>query len=222
MTPPAPGPLVKICGLTQASDAQVAADGGADFLGFIHYPESPRHIGLDQARRLKQALPSGPARVGVVVDASLQTIQQLQDALGLSHIQLHGDETSDDIKAIKASTGLYVIKVIKVAQKEDLITAVDMAKWADILLFDTKPGPGDTLPGGNARSFPWHLLKGLTLPAPILLAGGLTPENAQKALAESGAQGLDVSSGVERHPGEKSQALITAFLNAAKSPNKGA
>ena len=210
-------PLAKICGLSQADDARVAAENGADFLGFIHFEKSPRHVSLGAASLLGKALPAGPSRVGVMVDADDDTIEAFADHLALTHIQLHGRETVDRAAAIKALTGLKLIKVIKVAEREDISQADAFADIADMLLFDTKPLPSDTLPGGNARSFPWHYLAERIFAVPALVAGGLTPENVGEALAQSKVSGVDVSSGVESAPGVKSHDKIKAFLKATKA-----
>lgn len=209
--------LVKICGLRLAKDAAAAALAGADFIGFIYYPASPRHVSLENAKILGPDLPAkGPKRVGVFVDADNDVLQRFCTLLDLDYIQLHGSETPERIKEIKSLLGLPVIKVIKVAEKEDILEADSYQGLVDMLLFDTKPESSDALPGGTGRRFPWHFLKDYKGDTPFLLAGGLNPRNAVTALMLSGASGLDVSSGVELEPGIKSHQLITDFIDIKK------
>ena len=217
--------LVKICGLKNAADAEVAASAGADLLGFIHFKKSPRHLSIEMARALAPNLPNNavkgsaaePKRVAVMVDPDDETLLAYTSALRATHVQLHGSESPERVAAVRAVTGLDVIKVIKVAQAEDVESAQRYEDIVDMLLFDTKPLAGDILPGGNARRFPWHLMQGLRVRVPTLVAGGLTPETVQEALISSGATGADVSSGTESAPGVKSHALIRGFLGNTKA-----
>ncbi len=210
-------PLVKICGLTRAEDARCAADNGADFLGFIHFGPSPRHIDLDQAKSLGPSLPSGPARVGVLVDADLEAVRRFAGDLQLDYLQLHGPHSAAELAAIKDAVGLNIIKACGVSTAADVEAATAFVGAADRILFDAKPPAGSTRPGGNAVSFPWGLMQGYTGPPTWLLAGGLTPDTVARAIAESGAPGVDVASGVETQPGIKSHARIKAFIRAAKA-----
>lgn len=208
---------VKICGIKDAEHARVAAAAGADYLGFIFFKKSPRNLTLMDAMRLAKELPPGPKRVGVFVNADLPFIEDRVKALNLDIIQLHGGEKPTDVALIKKITGLPVWKAIPVAEDADLESANAYKSIADKILFDAKPPAGADLPGGNAVSFPWHILKGKQADISWLMAGGLTPENALEAITESGAKALDVSSGVEIEPGKKSPELIKAFLQTVKS-----
>lgn len=207
---------VKICGLKKAQDAHVAADGGADFLGFVHFSPSPRHVDILAAVQLGQDLPVGPARVGVVVDASLEDVQRFAEALALDYLQLHGPHTPPELAAIRDITGLKIIKALGVSTLEDIALAASYGEVVDMLLFDAKPPAGSTRPGGNAVSFDATLTRHYKGSLPWLLAGGLTPDTVAAAIAQSGAPAVDVASGVEEAQGIKSHALIKAFLQAAK------
>ncbi|MFC3050378.1 phosphoribosylanthranilate isomerase [Kordiimonas pumila] len=207
---------IKICGIHEAEHAKAAAAHGAAYVGFIFFAKSPRNLTLMEAMRLAPNLPSGPKRVGVFVNADIPFIKARVEALTLDMIQLHGSEKPADVALIKAETGLPVIKALAVSEESDIQKADTYSGIADMILFDAKPPKGAVLPGGNAVSFPWGILKGKNLPYPWLMAGGLTPENAAAAIAASGATALDVSSGVETEPGKKSSELIKAFLTAVK------
>jgi len=207
---------VKICGVNSpmALDAAVAA--GADMLGFVFFPPSPRALSLPDAAALA-ALDTGEAeRVGLFVDPTDAEIEAVLAALPLDVIQLHGAETPERCAAVRARFGLPVMKALGVASPSDLDALTDYAPAVDRFLLDAKPPAGAELPGGNAAAFDWGLVAGRAVPRPWLLAGGLTPDNVARALAESGAPGVDVSSGVEKARGVKDPALVKAFVAAAK------
>ncbi len=209
---------VKICGLKTAWHAGLAARFGARWTGFIFFPKSPRNITLSEARALRKDLPMGPERVGVFVDADDDLIDAAIDALDLDIIQLHGKETPERVAELKSRLDIGLIKAIGVSDATDIEAASAYAPYTDAILFDAKPPKtADALPGGNAVSFPWHIMRENPPAYPWLLAGGLTPENLAAAAAASGATALDVSSGVEDAPGKKSAQKIEAFLKAAKA-----
>ena len=208
---------VKICGISEAAHAHAAAMHGAQWLGFVFFAASPRNLTVAAARTLARQLPSGPKRVGVFVGAPDALLKDAVEALSLDAVQLHGKETPEDTARIKEMLGLRIIKAITVSSEADIEKADAYLPFVDRILFDAKPPKDAPLPGGNAVSFPWHILSGKTLPYKWMLAGGLTPENAAQAIAESGATALDISSGVEVTPGKKSSALIQAFLSAVKA-----
>ena len=208
---------VKICGVTDAEHATTAARNGARWLGFVFFEKSPRHLSIDAATKLRPKLPRNIERVGVFVDAEMDYMEQAINALDLDWVQLHGDEYPTDAQMIKNRFGVSVIKAIGVRTKDDIERAQAFAPYVDAILFDAKPPIGADLPGGNALSFPWKLLQGMTLTVPWLLAGGLTANNLAEAIAASGATAADVSSGVEDAPGIKSSSKIEAFLRAAKA-----
>ncbi|WP_262692112.1 phosphoribosylanthranilate isomerase [Kordiimonas aestuarii] len=207
----------KICGLSTAEHANLAAFYGARWLGFIFYEPSPRNVTLQAAFTMRRHLPKRAERVGVFVNANHNFIEAAVDALDLDWVQLHGDEYPHEVSELKNRLGVSVIKAVGVSERADLAQADAFASHADAILFDAKPPKGATLPGGNAVSFPWHILADQKLSYPWLLAGGLTAENLPAAIAESGAHAVDVSSGVEDTPGQKSGEKIEAFLRAAKA-----
>lgn len=210
---------VKICGLSTRETLAAACAGGADLVGFAFYPRSPRAVTTEQAVDLAAQVPAGVTKVGLFVDADDETLGVTAAAVGLGMLQLHGEESPSRVAAIKAATGLPVMKAIRLRQPEDLDLATAYLEVADRLLFDAKPPPEatDALPGGNAMTFDWRILAGTQWPLPWMLAGGLTAANLGEAVAVTGARAVDVSSGVERAPGEKDPDLIREFLAAAKT-----
>lgn len=208
---------VKICGITKPEHANLAAFYGARWLGFVFFKKSPRNLSLRDATAMRRMLPSSTERVGLFVNADHDFIEDAVDALDLDWIQLHGDEYPHEAQLLKNRLGISIIKAIGVSEAADIDKADLFTPHADAILFDAKPPQGADRPGGNATSFPWNLLAGKKLPYPWMLAGGLTPENLQQAVQESGAHALDVSSGVEDAPGKKSGEKIEAFLRAAKA-----
>ncbi len=210
---------VKICGLSTRETLAAACAGGADLVGFAFYPRSPRAVTTEQAVDLAAQVPAGVTKVGLFVDADDETLGETAAAVGLGMLQLHGEESPSRVAAIKAATGLPVMKAIRLRQPEDLDLATAYLEVADRLLFDAKPPPEATeaLPGGNAMTFDWRILAGTQWPLPWMLAGGLTAANLGEAVAVTGARAVDVSSGVERAPGEKDPDLIREFLAAAKT-----
>lgn len=208
--------FVKVCGITTPEAAEAAASAGADALGFVHFPKSPRHLSIDRAADLEPTLPTGPLRVGVMVNPAITEVQAFAGALKLDVVQLHGHESPAFAARTRAETGLEIWKAIPVETVDDLKAAALYSPHIDRFLFDAKPGPDDSLPGGNAKSFPWGLMHRYDLGTPWLLAGGLTPETVARAVQVAAAPGVDVSSGVEDGPGKKSPPLIRAFLKAAK------
>ena len=212
---------VKICGLNAPAAVDAAIEGGARLAGFVFYPPSPRDLGAAEAAPLIARVPAGVIRVGLFVDAGDDDFDAVLAKTELDLLQLHGAETPERVAAIKARTGLPVMKVIKIADKADLAAAAAFDGIADRLLFDAKPAGAtvgamdDSLPGGNARAFDWPLMKAAGIRASWMLAGGLTAENIARAVAASGATALDVSSGVEDAPGVKNPEKIKQFLAAA-------
>ncbi|MBU2090658.1 MAG: phosphoribosylanthranilate isomerase [Alphaproteobacteria bacterium] len=210
---------VKICGLSTPESVAAAIEGGADYLGFVFYPRSPRNVTPEQAALLAAPVPLSVQTVALTVDASDALLQTIIDTMGPAILQLHGHETPERVAEIRQRFGVPVMKVLSVAGPEDVATAHAYEDIADRLMFDARP-PKDmanALPGGNALRFDWTLLAGTSWKKPWLLAGGLTPDNVAEAIRISGAPGVDVSSGVEDAPGRKSIPLIQAFLKAAKT-----
>lgn len=208
--------LAKICGINDAAALQTAVDHGADMLGFVFYPPSPRNLTADAAEELLRDLPSGIDRVGVFVDPETDFLDAILAKARLDLLQLHGDETPDRCRALSIYFGLPIIKAFKVSEKADLDRARDYEDIVDWLMFDAKPPKGAKLPGGNAASFDWTIMQNARFQRPWMLSGGLTPENLAQAVKRSGAPAVDVSSGVESAPGKKDPAKIRAFLDAAR------
>jgi phosphoribosylanthranilate isomerase len=200
----------KICGLSTPETVDAAVQFGARWVGFVTYPPSPRHIATEVLRALSARVPKSVGRVGLFVDPDDALLDEKLGTGGLDLLQLHGAETPERVAAIKRRTGKPVMKVIKVAASEDVERGIAaFVSVADRLMFETA---GGTLPGGNAKAFDWMILSDRTVPAPWVLAGGLTPDNVAEAVRVTGAHAVDVSSGVESSRGVKSIELIRAFL----------
>jgi phosphoribosylanthranilate isomerase len=210
---------VKICGLDRAEAVDTAVAHGAAYIGFVFYKPSPRNLTPEAAALLIARVPENVTRVGLFVDPTDAEIQAVLALSALDLIQLHGSETPERVSEIKQLTGLPVMKAIKLAGPEDLATAADYFNVADRLLFDAKAPANmkNALPGGNALSFDWELLRDADISLPWMLAGGLDASNLAEAAATSGATTIDVCSGVESAPGVKALNRIEEFLNAAKS-----
>lgn len=210
--------LAKICGLKTPETVAAAVAGGASLVGFNFYARSPRSVDPATAQRLAADVPTAVRTVGVIVDESDTHIAEILGACELDLLQLHGSETPERVKEIRACFGRPVIKAISVSIAADLDRAAAYEDVADYLMFDAKPpkSMANALPGGNALSFEWTLLAGRRFRRPWLLAGGLTADNVIEAVRISGAPMVDVSSGVEDRPGEKNVSKIKAFLDATR------
>jgi phosphoribosylanthranilate isomerase len=211
------GLAAKICGLSTAAAVRAAVAGGADYLGFVFYPPSPRAVSSAEARWLCAAIPPGVVRVGLFVDADDATIEAVLSAVPIDILQFHGGESAGRVAEAKARFGRPVMKAVPVGGPEDLPSGARYQDVADLLLFDAKPGRPDALPGGNGLPFEWELLAGRRWRRPWFLSGGLTAETLPLAVRSSGARAVDVSSGVERRPGVKDPDKIRAFLAAARA-----
>jgi phosphoribosylanthranilate isomerase len=208
---------VKICGLREAAHVAAAVGAGVNYLGFVFFARSPRNLSLPQARDLALAVPPGIAKVALTVDAEDAFLEALLAEVPLDMLQLHGRESPERVAALRARTGLPVMKAVGVATEADLPALDIYARVADQILVDAKPAPGAALPGGNGLAFDWKLLTRRRWPCPWMLAGGLTAENVAQAIYLTGAKQVDVSSGVEVAPGVKDAALIAAFIAAARA-----
>jgi phosphoribosylanthranilate isomerase len=200
---------IKICGITNLEDALLAAELGADALGFILYPPSPRAIAPDAARAIIAQLPPLVTTVGVFVDEDAATVQELAAVVGLDWLQLHGQETPDYCRAM----GRRVIKAFRIRDENSLADLAAYQGAAQAFLLDTyKKG----LVGGTGETFDWDLAREARKYGPIILAGGLTPENVSRAIASAQPQAVDVASGVELTPGKKDPNKMAAFFNNLK------
>jgi phosphoribosylanthranilate isomerase len=210
------GTQVKICGLKTEVALEAALAGGADYVGLVFFPPSPRSIDPAAATALV-AKARGRAKVAaLLVDAEDALIDAVVKAVGPDALQLHGDESPDRAVDIRRRWDLPVIKAIKVATANDARQALNYRAMVDYILFDAQPPDGATRPGGHGTAFDWGVLSGVKEHVPFILSGGLTPDNVAEAIRATRASFVDVSSGVESSPGEKDPALIQRFLQAAK------
>jgi phosphoribosylanthranilate isomerase len=207
--------IVKICGLSTPQTLDAALDAGADMVGFVFFPPSPRHLQFDAARALGQRVRGRAQKVALTVDADEAFLQSVVEALGPDMLQLHGAESVAQIATIRRKFGLPVMKAVPIAVKDDLKRIGTYAAVADRLLFDARAPRDATRPGGLGNTFDWHLLKNVGVP--FMLSGGLDAGNVGEALRITRATAIDVSSGVERAPGVKDVEKIIAFVRTARS-----
>jgi phosphoribosylanthranilate isomerase len=208
--------LIKICGLKTAAALDAALEAGADLVGFVFFPPSPRNIELALARTLGGRVASRAVKVALSVDADDALLAAIVEALDPDMLQLHGRETPQRVAAVKSRFGLPVMKAIAVETRDDLAAVPAYSGIADRVLFDARAPRGATRPGGLGTPFDWRLLQNFNPTIPFMLSGGLDYENVATALSISRAPGVDVSSGVERTPGEKDVEKIRAFISAAR------
>jgi phosphoribosylanthranilate isomerase len=209
-------PLVKICGLSTPATLDAALDAGADMVGFVFFPKSPRHIDWATARALGRQARGRAKIVALSVDADDDALKRIVDALAPDLLQLHGRESPARVKRIGELCARPTMKAIGVSAREDLAAAEPYESVADLLLIDAKPPKDAALPGGNGLPFDWGLARNFAPRRPWLLSGGLDAGTVAAAIALTGARGVDVSSGVERAPGVKDEAKIRAFVAAAR------
>ena len=204
---------VKICGITDEKALDAAAQAGADFIGLVFYPPSPRFLTAEAAAGLAARISKNMKAVGLFVDADDQEIDDILSRVPLGMIQLHGDETPDRVAAIRNKTGMPVIKALRVSVAADVARAAEYEDVADWLLFDAK---ADSAPGGTGRSFDWALLRDFQRSRPWMLSGGLSAANIAAALMTLKPSAVDVSSGVEDSPGIKNPLKIKDFIRVAR------
>jgi len=209
---------VKICGLTSPGAIEAAVEGGAVYGGLVFHPNSPRHVGLEQARALADQIRGRLKLVALIADRDDAGIESLVKTVRPDFLQLHGGESARRTAYVRGKFGVPVIKALPVAEASDLTAAAEYENAADMLMFDAKPPKDAMRGGGHGAAFDWKILQGRSFAKPWFLAGGLTPENVARAISLSGAELVDVSSGVESAPGVKDAARIRAFLNATKFP----
>jgi phosphoribosylanthranilate isomerase len=199
---------VKICGITNLEDALMAAEAGADALGFVFFQGSPRYISPEQAAAIVRRLPPFVQTVGLFVNEELATVNLVADRCGLDVIQLHGEETSDYCSAVKR-------RVIKAFRVKNAAVLDDMANYrvAGCLLDAWSPAAH----GGTGTTFNWEIAtRAVAFSNSIILAGGLTPENVARAISAVKPYAVDVSSGVESSPGKKDAGLVNRFIRSCK------
>jgi phosphoribosylanthranilate isomerase len=208
---------VKICGLNDLAATTAAVEGGARYLGFVFYPPSPRAVTPELAADLAAMAPGDRTLVGVFVDPDDALLDRVLEQVPLHALQLHGAETPERVRAIRARSGRIVIKALAVAEPEDLAAVPDHAEVTDMILFDARaPKEPGRLPGGNGLAFDWRLLQDVRLGRPWLLSGGLSFANLEAAITLCRPAAVDVSSGVERRPGQKDPDKIRQFLDLAR------
>lgn len=207
---------VKICGLKEPRHVAAALRHEADYIGFIIFPNSPRHIAPADARPLAMMAAGLAKTVAVVVDPDALLVETILRDLRPDYIQLHGHESPQFCADLRAR-GVGVIKALGISTAEDVANVSVYDGHVDMTLLDAKPPKGATRSGGLGHTFDWSLLQGLTITTPWMLSGGLTITNVHDAIAATGAKMLDLSSGVETAPGVKDEAMIGAFLDALKT-----
>lgn len=210
--------FVKICGVNSLEALDAALAAGADMVGLVRFPKSPRHLGIEEGRALSARARGKALRVALVVDADDAALAETVEALDPDLLQLHGSETPERVAEIRARFGRPVMKAIGIADAGDLAAVETYREVADGLLLDAKPpATAEALPGGNGLAFDWRLVAGLDPGKPVMLSGGLDAGNVASAIALTGVRAVDVSSGVERRPGEKDSEKIAAFVRAARA-----
>lgn len=200
---------VKICGITKLEDALCAVEAGADALGFVFYEKSPRYITPLKAQRIVSALPPFVTTVGLFVNEPQDKIRRIMTLARLQVVQLHGDEKPEDCRDLEP---WQVIKALRVKNADSLVGADEYP--VDALLLDAWSG---NQYGGSGKRFDWDLLTDLNARVPLVLAGGLSPDNVAEAVARVRPFAVDVSSGVEESPGRKDHQKIINFIKQVKN-----
>jgi len=208
---------IKICGLSCADTLEAALDAGTDMVGFVFFPPSPRHVTTVEAEPLGRQVRGRALKVALTVNACDATLEAIVAALEPDLLQLHGGESLDRLRAIRARFSLPVMKAIAVKTAADLVPARAYSGAGARILFDAKPPDGADRPGGLGTAFDWQLLKNLDLESDFMVSGGLDAGNVASAIAITRPGGVDVSSGVETRPGVKDAALIDAFIRAVRT-----
>lgn len=202
------GPQIKVCGLTRVKDARACIDAGVDAIGLVFYPPSPRFVEPKRAARIAAAVSGQAITVGVFVDETYDTIMRTTEDCLLQAVQLHGQESPALIRRLRRQN----LTVIKTLFHTRTPYFKDGAAY-DASAFLLECGRG-RLPGGNAESWQWQTARNIDRPKPVILAGGLTPENVATAIRRGSPDAVDVSSGVESVPGRKNPTQIKSFINA--------
>ena len=211
---------VKICGLSTRETLEATLEAGADMVGFVFFPPSPRHLALETARELGSMVKQRAIKAALTVDADDAMLESIVAALEPDILQLHGRESPARVAEIRRNFGREVMKALPVEGAADLAILRQYAPVADRILFDARPPKGATRPGGLGAVFKWQLLEKLDLGLPFMVSGGLHAGNVTEAVRITGAGGVDVSSGVERAPGVKDIAMIRDFIRTARTSEK--
>lgn len=208
---------IKICGLRTRDALAAAVSAGADMVGFVRFPGSPRHIELSLGRELSALARGRVKRVVLMVDPTDPELDLAIEAFEPDIVQLHGRETPERAAAIRSRAGRPLMKAIGIAGPGDLARVAAYVGAVDRILLDAKPPRGAALPGGNGVAFDWSLLDNLDPRLDVMLSGGLDPANVGEAIGRTRVRAVDVSSGVESRPGEKDPDKIRAFIEAARA-----
>lgn len=195
---------VKICGITRAEDAMTAVDAGCDAIGMVFYEPSPRFVTIEQAARIVETLPPFVTPVGLFVNAEPSYVRQVLQHVRLGLLQFHGDESAQECQQYE----MPYMKAIRVTAETNLLQYAEDFKQAQALLLDAFI---EGVPGGTGQVFDWNIIP-KSLPIPLVLAGGLTPENVGSAIQQVNPYAVDVSGGVEIKKGIKGAAKIAAFM----------
>lgn len=212
--------LVKICGLKSIEALDAALDAGADMVGFVFFPPSPRNLGLEAAKVLGERVRGRARKVALSVDATDAGLAAAIEALRPDMLQLHGKEAPERVASVRSRFRLPVMKALPIETRADLSPVYGYAKVADWLLFDARAPRDATRPGGLGKSFDWTLLERLNPGVPFMLSGGLDAQNLAEAVRIARPAAVDVSSGVERAPGEKDIGKIRTFVAAARDADR--
>jgi len=210
-------PLIKLCGLSTPAALDAAIAASADFIGMVFFAKSPRHVEPAAAAALVAHAAGRVKTVGLFVDPTPDYLAEVLARVPLDHIQLHGRESPAQVAAIGARHRLPVWKALGVRRRADALAADAYAGAAARVLFDAKPPEGADLPGGTGLRIDWAVLRGIRPALPWMLAGGLDAQNVREAISITGADAVDVSSGIESAPGIKDPARMAAFCAAARS-----
>lgn len=201
--------LVKICGITNKMDAVSAADLGADMLGFVFYGKSKRYVDIDMVREIASELPDRVLKVGVFVDEDADKVREIAGEVPLDALQFHGSETPE--YCARFSGGYKVIKAFRIKDKESL---KEISQYGvDMYLLDTYINGAH---GGTGEVFDWKIVKDFEFLKPVILSGGLDPDNVARAISELAPYGVDASSGVEISPGRKDRELMKRFITEVR------
>ena len=208
--------VVKICGIKTPEILEAAIEAGADMVGFMHFPRSPRYVDLEALPELISQARGRIETCVVLVNPDNSCVMEVA-ALSPDWIQLHGPETPHRVEAIRDEAGIEILKALPIGTAEDVAGVAAFAAVADRLLLDAKPPKGAERPGGLGSPFDWDLLKALDPDIGFMLSGGLTPDTVADAIKKVRPMGVDVSSGVETAPGEKDAGLIRSFIERARA-----
>ncbi len=209
---------VKICGLKTLEALEAALEAGADYVGLVFYAKSPRYVDIETAAEIAGQARGRARSVALLVNPSIEEAAEIAGHVNPDLIQLHGEESPETVRAVAQRVSRPIIKAVSVATGDDANSADHYDGAAQAILFDAMPMKADdgALPGGNGVPFDWRLLSGMSARRSFFLSGGLTPENVGDAIRLTGASAVDVSSGVESHPGVKDPDRIRRFVEQVR------